>query len=88
MLLTFLLVKLLLYADMLLNALKIAIMKCCNYMFLLDRPHIEKVIVKCLVPCDLPADWRMKKLLQLWCLFDDESRSNFHHNQMLKKRLV
>ncbi|XP_023702035.1 sister chromatid cohesion protein PDS5 homolog B-A isoform X3 [Cryptotermes secundus] len=49
-------------------------------------PDIEKVIVKCLVPCDLPVDWRMKKLLQLWCLLDDESRNNFHHKQVLKKR--
>ncbi|XP_021942836.1 sister chromatid cohesion protein PDS5 homolog A-B-like isoform X2 [Zootermopsis nevadensis] len=49
-------------------------------------PHIEKVIVKCLVPCNLPPDQRMWKLLQLWCLFDDESRTNFHHSQELKRR--
>jgi hypothetical protein len=73
---------------MLLNALKLTTMKCCNYMLFPDRPHIEKVIVKCLVPCDLPPEQRMKKLLQLWCLFDDESRSNFHHIYVLKKRSV
>ncbi|XP_069700925.1 sister chromatid cohesion protein PDS5 homolog B-B-like isoform X2 [Periplaneta americana] len=51
----------------------------------LYRPLIERVLVQFMVSCSLPARDRMENLLQLWCLFDDQSRACFHHSQHLMK---